>query len=95
MAMSVVEAMQLGLVPVVTPVGEIPRYCLNGLNSIIVSDDERAVEDVLLALNKAETFQSLRRNAIATWDEIPVYKDSVIEACLALGRAAPEANSLK
>jgi glycosyltransferase involved in cell wall biosynthesis len=92
MAMSVVEAMQLGLVPIITPVGEIARYCVDGVNSIVISDDESAVEEVLRVLGNARKFQELRENAIATWDRIPLYKDSVMEACSALAGAAPGAN---
>ena len=47
MAFSVVEAMQLGLVPVVTAVGEIRAYCHNGQNAVRIETDEQAVEDVL------------------------------------------------
>ena len=39
MAMSVVEAMQLGLIPVVAPVGEIPRYCRDGENALLVTPE--------------------------------------------------------
>jgi glycosyltransferase involved in cell wall biosynthesis len=90
MAMSVVEAMQLGLVPVVTPVGEIARYCVNGLNCIMISDDEGAVQQVLCALSDLDKFQALRDNAIATWEQYPLYKDSVIEACMTLAGVARE-----
>ncbi len=34
MAISVIEAMQAGLVPIVTPVGEITGYCSDGVNSV-------------------------------------------------------------
>ena len=34
-AMSVIEAMQLGLVPVVTNVGEISNYCIDNFNGVI------------------------------------------------------------
>src|SRR5690606_5104555 len=47
MAMSVVEAMQLGLVPVVTPVGEIGRYCRGGVNAVLVDDDEEAAAIIM------------------------------------------------
>ena len=90
MAMSVVEAMQLGLVPVVTPVGEIARYCVNGVNSIVIANDEGAVRQVLCALNNPDKFRALRANAISTWEQIPLYKDFVIEACLTLAGGAPE-----
>lgn len=81
MAMSVVEAMQLGLVPVVTPVGEIPRYCQDGHNAVLVHDDEGAVRSVLRLLDDPEEYQRLSRNAIQTWQDNPLYRDDVLEAC--------------
>src|SRR5690606_10061657 len=47
MAIAVVEAMQLGLIPVVTPVGEIANYCKAGTNAILVDDDDQAVVEVI------------------------------------------------
>lgn len=81
MAMSVVEAMQMGLVPIVTPVGEIPYYCSQGFNALIIKSDMQAVEDVRNLLNNNEKYQSIRLNAIATWKEKPLYADSVMLAC--------------
>lgn len=81
MAMSVVEAMQLGLVPVVTPVGEISNYAHDGSNAIIINDDERAISDILLLIDNNERYQRQRQEAISTWDNVPLYKSSVLEAC--------------
>ena len=44
--MSVVEAMQLGLVPVVTNVGEISRYCIDNFNSVIYKSDIETFDDI-------------------------------------------------
>lgn len=84
MAMSVVEAMQCGLVPVVTPVGEIANYCRDGENAILITDTEQAVERIEALLSDPDAFAGLRRNAIATWETRPLYRDSVLEACRAL-----------
>jgi glycosyltransferase involved in cell wall biosynthesis len=84
MAMSVVEAMQMGLVPVVTPVGEISSYCSHGVNALIVKSDRQAVEDVRDLLSSNENYQSMRLNAIATWKDRPLYVESVLQACEAL-----------
>jgi len=81
MAMSVVEAMQLGLVPVVTPVGEIANYCHDGINAVVMLSELQAQEDVIKLLNVSERFQSIRANAIATWENQPLYRDSVLSAC--------------
>lgn len=81
MAMSVVEAMQLGLVPIVTAVGEIGSYCVDGKNAVIVTSDERAITEVLDLLADSERFARISANAIATWQDKPLYSESVIEAC--------------
>lgn len=79
MAMSVTEAMQLGLVPVVTPVGEIENYC-NLSNSIMIYDRDEAVNCVLGLLDDATKFSAMRRNAIDEWKGKPLYRDSIIDA---------------
>lgn len=84
MAMSVVEAMQLGLVPVVTPVGEIANYCQDGVNAVIVGSDQKAVEATLHQLNNNDSYQTMRANAIATWEGLPLYRESVLQASEAL-----------
>jgi len=81
MAMSVVEAMQLGLVPVVTPVGEISHYAQHGENAVVVKDDATAVADVLSLLEDDARYQAMRQGAVATWVDQPLYKDSVLAAC--------------
>ena len=81
MAMSVVEAMQLGLVPVVTPVGEIVHYARHGENGVVVTDDAAVVADVLALLEDDARYQLMRKQAIATWAEQMLYKDSVLDGC--------------
>jgi glycosyltransferase involved in cell wall biosynthesis len=81
MAMSVVEAMQMGLVPLVTPVGEIPSYCSHGVNALIIKTDLQAAENVGDLLSRNEEYQSMRLNAIATWKDAPLYAESVLHAC--------------
>lgn len=82
MAMSVVEAMQMGLVPVVTPVGEIKNYCIDSINSIIVENDDDAISRVVSCVETPSKYWQLRKNAIATWAEAPTYGESILEACL-------------
>jgi glycosyltransferase involved in cell wall biosynthesis len=81
MAVSVVEAMQLGLVPVVTAVGEIAAYAQDGINAVIVRQDAEAVAEVIALLNDERRYGEIRSRAIATWQDKPLYSDSVIEAC--------------
>jgi glycosyltransferase involved in cell wall biosynthesis len=81
MAMSVVEAMQLGLVPVVTPVGEIGHYCRHDENALMVRTDEAIVDEIVAVLNDDGRYQALRMSAVATWTEKPLYAESVLKAC--------------
>lgn len=80
MAMSVVEAMQLGLVPVVTPVGEIAHYARSGENAVVIGDDLTAVSEVLAVLGKETQYQMMQENAITTWLNKPLYKEDVLQA---------------
>ncbi len=82
MAMSVVEAMQLGLVPVVTPVGEIANYARHGDNAVVVSDNATAVADLLALVDDDARYQEMRQQATATWATSVLYKDSVLAGCL-------------
>lgn len=84
MAIAVVEAMQLGLVPVVTPVGEIARYCHDGENALFVVDAGDAVARVLRILDTPAEWQALRRRAIESWQGQQLYRDAVAAACLTL-----------
>jgi glycosyltransferase involved in cell wall biosynthesis len=89
MAMSVVEAMQMGLVPVVTPAGEIASYCHPGINSVVVRDAESATAEVLRLLADPVAWEEMRRQAIATWRDGRTYRDAVEAECLRLsGRMA-------
>ena len=81
MAMSVVEAMQLGLVPVVTPVGEIARYCRDGENALLVSDIGDTARQVLDLLSNSTRYDTIRKAAIATWSGHPLYRDAVAAEC--------------
>jgi glycosyltransferase involved in cell wall biosynthesis len=82
MALAVVEAMQLGLVPVVAPAGEIANYCIDRKNCILVGSDlESAASKVLeLAGGEAE-FRQISANAALTWKDKGRYVDSFLAAC--------------
>lgn len=81
MAMAVVEAMQLGLVPVVTPVGEIERYCRDGVNAIVVGDADEASAKVLAMIADTKDWKARRQEALATWRGQPLYRDAVAAEC--------------
>jgi glycosyltransferase involved in cell wall biosynthesis len=84
MAMSVLEAMQLGLVPVVTPVGEIMRYCRDGENAILIKDDAETVERVGRLLADSKRYWTMASRAWATWLGQPLYREDVIAGCTRL-----------
>lgn len=81
MAMSVLEAMQLGLVPVVTPVGEIPRYCREGENGILIGDERETADRVCELLVDPSRFQSLAHAAWSTWQAQSLYREDMLEGC--------------
>lgn len=83
MAMSVVEAMQRGLVPVVTPVGEIATYCTDGQNSVIVRnvDDPVAAVDTVMSLIKVETtYRQYQSAAQQYWEKKILYREDFYQA---------------
>ena len=79
MAIAVTEAMQLGLVPIVTPVGEIANYCIDGLNSIYYQDS--AYEKVLNAINDQTVYDSLSSNARTYWNQKVDYSMDFNQNC--------------
>lgn len=87
MAMSVVEAMQFGLVPVVTPVGEISRYCQAGTNAVIVDNVEKpehAINEVLMLLQDEDRYRQYQHAAQSYWSYSKLYRDDVCEAAAEL-----------
>ena len=81
MAMSVVESMQLGLLPVVTPVGEIATYCMHNRNAVIVDSDDAAIACISDLLVSDERYQAMRNMAVQAWKGKPLYRESVLDAC--------------
>lgn len=84
MALSVVEAMQVGLVPVVRPVGEIANYTEDGKSAIWLPEDEDAneacVEKVLHLISGPDCWRKIRASAVAVWKDQPLYRDDIIAA---------------
>jgi glycosyltransferase involved in cell wall biosynthesis len=80
MSMSTVEAMQMGLVPVVTPVGEIARYCRDGDNAIVYRNEEQAAADITSVLADPKTYARLSAAAIDQWAKAPLYDEDFMAA---------------
>lgn len=85
MAIAVTEAMQLGIIPIVTPVGEIQNYCTNDENSIYF--DESTIDKILNLLNDDISYQKMRDKAIQYWSNKPSYSDDFNSNCLRLIRS--------
>jgi glycosyltransferase involved in cell wall biosynthesis len=84
MGMAVVEAMQMGLVPVVTPVGEIGSYVDDGRNGIWFTEAEATCDRVDELLRDPAAFRAVSEAAAATWRDRPLYGDEFIGACAEL-----------
>ena len=87
--MACVEAMQLGLVPVVTPVGEMAHYVAPGETGLLI-DPERLddVADAIVALiADPPNYAAMRQRAIDRWRDAPLYADDVCAAASALANA--------
>lgn len=81
MAMSVVESMQLGLVPIVTNVGEIGNYCIDSKNSIIFEGFKDTFKKILELRNDSFSYKKISNNAIKTWKNRNLYKEDIYFSC--------------
>ncbi|WP_198045806.1 glycosyltransferase family 4 protein [Novosphingobium aquimarinum] len=84
MGMAAVEAMQLGLVPVVTPVGEIGSYVEDGRNGVWFETPHKAAERVEELLGAPDEFLAMRQAATRTWNDHPLHREDFLEACAML-----------
>jgi len=91
MAMSVIEAMAIGVVPVVTPVGEIPRYCHDGESGLHVTTPEETANRVAELMADPARWAAVSTAAAKTWVGARIFSDDYREACNALlsGEAPP------
>ncbi len=80
MSMSTVEAMQLGLVPVVTPVGEIARYCRHLDNAVLIDSEEQAAADIARLLDDPAEYARLSSAAVDRWADAPLYDEDFMAA---------------
>jgi glycosyltransferase involved in cell wall biosynthesis len=81
MGMAVVEAMQLGLVPVVTPVGEIGTYVADGDNGVWFTSAQDAADKVERLLTDPAAFRAMSLAATRVWEGRPLYRDEFLAAC--------------
>jgi glycosyltransferase involved in cell wall biosynthesis len=81
MAMSVIEAMGMGLVPVVTPVGEIPSYCQDGRTGIHVSTPEETAQRIVAIIDKPALWLEHSERAAEIWAGANLFQDDYRDAC--------------
>jgi len=79
--LSVVESMQLGLVPVTTPVGEIPNYIVHGFNGLLIDNTYCIIDELYHLCLDNSRYHSMRLNSLSTWKDAPLYRSDVIDAC--------------
>jgi len=82
MAMSVVEAMQHGLICVLTNVGEIRNYAKNEENAVIINDDfnlEATIDQLSKIANDISLANKISENAYLTFSNKKDFADSLIE----------------
>lgn len=79
MAIAVTEAMQLSLVPIVTPVGEIANYCIDGVNAIYYNDS--AYANILNSVNNQSVYEKLSNNAAGYWEHKMDYSTDFNQNC--------------
>lgn len=87
--MSIIEAMQAGLVPVANPVGDIPVYCRDGENAVLLGDDdENSAEAVTRLIRDPARYAAFQSRARAVWRDRPTYIESKSDAVRALGSSS-------
>lgn len=84
MAMGVVEALEAGLVPVVTPVGQMAMYCRDGENALIYRDSDATALRLTALFDDDETYTEMSAAAIATFAQEKTYREDVGAAVRAL-----------
>ena len=78
MAMSVAESMQLGLIPIVTNVGQIKVYCKDHHNSLIYKENDQEIVNYIFKLIKLkEKYNCIRQNIINTWQNSNTYAEDI------------------
>lgn len=84
MSLSVVEAMQLGLVPAVTPVGEISRYTQDGRDAIWIdpdpAQDDAATRAILALIDAPDVWRQMQQRALTRWTGNALYADDILAA---------------
>lgn len=86
MAVAVVEAMQMGLVPVVTPIGQMATYVRSGENGVVIDPDrlDAAAAEIAGIMADPTIYDRLREGARSQWCDAQLYADDVCAAARVL-----------
>ena len=77
MGMSVMESMQIGLIPIITNVGEISYYCKHKINSIVYKNIYKTSDDILSIISNKDKYNIIKNNSLETWQDFPTYRDDI------------------
>jgi glycosyltransferase involved in cell wall biosynthesis len=83
-SMAVMEAMQLGLVPVVTPVGGIPTYSEDGADAVYVGDLDVAASRLGDLMSDPRAIARMSAAAKARFGSVRTYSEDIRDAATAL-----------
>lgn len=81
MSMSVMDAMSVGLIPIVTNAGEIGNYAANNINSLLIEKDDQidlVVDKLLVLLMESKNILRISNNAFKTFESSNLFKDDII-----------------
>lgn len=81
LGMAAAEAMRLGLVPVVTPVGQIASFAVDNHNSIHYGDARDTARRIIEIWNDAHRFRELSDAATKQWEAETDFRDAFAQAC--------------
>ncbi|MDB5470612.1 MAG: hypothetical protein JWR84_2172 [Caulobacter sp.] len=85
-AMSLIEAMQLGLVPIVTPVGEMATYVKPLETGVVYQSQDQAAADIGAILDDAPLFNRIGAAAVDHWRGQRLYHEDLLAGAEALAR---------
>lgn len=78
--MSVMDAMSVGLIPIVTNVGEIGNYAIDNFNSLLIEKYDQVdlgVNKLLVLLSDSENIVRISNNAFATFESSNLFEEDI------------------
>ncbi len=97
MCMAAVEAMQLGLVPVTTPVGEMATYVQPGHTGLLIDPDrlDLTADQLQILLADPAAYAALSAASSNYWSAAPLYAEDFCEAGTALAGREPSTGAFR